>query len=146
MFIAKYRCIGKNTLFQASAASPMAIPTRYTNRVLVKVWVWVLDLKIYLLCRLLSCCDILGKSIHWWRVPHAYAPLVFCFLRRRVQLYRISLHRFTGDTLDEIDMHLMSWGNQFSAPVTSAMSGSMFGQACATNAFSVAAKPHVSLP
>ena len=88
----------------------------------------------------------LRKEYHWWRVPHAYAPLVFCFLRRRVQLYRISLHRFTGDTLDEIDMHLMSWGNQFSAPVTSAMSGSMFGQPCATNAFSVAAIPHVSLP
>ena len=72
-------------------------------------------------------------------------PACSCFLRRRVQLYRISLHRFTGDTLDAIDMHLMSWGNQFSAPGTSAMSGSMFGQACATNAFSVAAIPHVSL-
>ena len=73
-------------------------------------------------------------------------PACSFFLRRRVQLHLISLHRFTDDTLDAIDMHLMSWDNQFSAPGTSAMSGSMFGQPCATNAFSVAAIPHVSLP
>ena len=40
-------------------------------------------------------------------------------------------------------MHLVASGDQFSS--TGAMSGSIYGQPCATNAFSVAAIPFVSM-
>eukprot|EP00904_Undaria_pinnatifida_P008988 jgi/Undpi1/5219/HiC_scaffold_2.g00501.m1 len=58
------------------------------------------------------------------------------------QTYYISVHRDGTDPLEAISMHLVASGDQFSS--TGAMSGSIYGQPCATNAFSVAAIPFTS--
>eukprot|EP00904_Undaria_pinnatifida_P008994 jgi/Undpi1/5224/HiC_scaffold_2.g00506.m1 len=58
------------------------------------------------------------------------------------QRYYISVHADGTDPLEAVSMHLIASDNQFSS--TGATSGSMYGQPCATNAFSVAAIPFTS--
>lgn len=64
-------------------------------------------------------------------------------MRCRVQINLISLHQTGGELSAPVEMHLLTWGNQFLGAV--AASGSMYGHACAKTAISVAAIPHVSV-
>lgn len=59
-----------------------------------------------------------------------------------VQIYLLSIHQTNGEPFAPLSMQLVSVASDLDGE----SSGSIYGHPCATNALSVAAIPHVSLP